>query len=43
MKVGGRRLLTIPFKDAFGDAGNSELGLPEKTDLVLVVDLFAAF
>jgi peptidylprolyl isomerase len=43
MKVGGRRQLTIPFVDAFGDAGNSELGLPEKTDLVLVVDLFASF
>lgn len=43
MKVGGRRLLNIPYADAFGDAGNSDLGLPEKTDLILVVDLFAAF
>lgn len=43
MKVGGRRILNIPYADAFGDAGNTELGLPEKTDLVLVVDLFAAF
>lgn len=43
MKVGGRRILNIPYADAFGEAGNSELGLPEKTDLVLVVDLFAAF
>jgi peptidylprolyl isomerase len=43
MKIGGRRILNIPYADAFGDAGNSELGLPEKTDLVLVVDLFAAF
>jgi len=43
MKVGGRRVLNIPYADAFGDAGNSDLGLPEKTDLILVVDLFAAF
>lgn len=43
MKVGGRRILNIPYADAFGDAGNSDLGLPEKTDLILVVDLFAAF
>lgn len=43
MKVGGRRILNIPYEDAFGDQGNTELGLPEKTDLVLVVDLFAAF
>ncbi|MFN5603672.1 MAG: FKBP-type peptidyl-prolyl cis-trans isomerase, partial [Actinomycetes bacterium] len=43
MKVGGRRILNIPYEDAFGDQGNTELGLPEKTDLILVVDLFAAF
>jgi len=43
MKVGGRRILNIPYADAFGDEGNSELGLPEKTDLVLVIDLFAVF
>ena len=43
MKVGGRRVLNIPYADAFGEAGNADLGLPEKTDLVLVVDLFAAF
>ncbi len=43
MKVGGRRILNIPDEDAFGDQGNTELGLPEKTDLILVVDLFAAF
>ncbi len=41
MKVGGRRQIIIPFADAFGDAGNEGLGLPAKTDLVLIVDLLA--
>ena len=41
MKVGGRRQMTIPFADAFGADGNSEMKLPAKTDLVLVVDLIA--
>jgi FKBP-type peptidyl-prolyl cis-trans isomerase len=39
MKVGGRRLMTMPPDVAFGDGGNEELGLPADTDLVLVVDL----
>ena len=43
MKVGGRRILNIPYADAFGEEGNADLGLPAKTDLILVVDLFAAF
>ena len=43
MKVGGRREIRIPYADAFGDAGQSDLGLPEKTDLVVVVDLLATF
>jgi len=43
MKVGGRREITVPFALAFGDEGNAELGLPAKTDLVVIVDLFAAF
>ena len=41
MKVGGRRQLTIPFVDVFGDAGNKDLGLPEKTDLVVIIDAVA--
>jgi peptidylprolyl isomerase len=41
MKVGGRRQLTIPFKSAFGEAGNTDMQLPAKTDLVLVVDVLA--
>ena len=43
MKTGGRRQLTIPFVDAFGEAGNAEFGLPPSTDMVLVLDLIAAF
>ena len=39
MKVGGRRQMTIPFADAFGEKGNTEMKLPANTDLVLVVDL----
>lgn len=41
MKVGGRRLVTIPYADAFGEAGQESLGLPAKTDLVMVLDLIA--
>ncbi len=43
MQVGGRRQITIPFADAFGDAGNENLGLPASTDLVLVIDLVGAY
>ena len=42
MKVGGRRQMTIPFAEAFGPEGNTEMKLPANTDLVLVVDLIAA-
>lgn len=43
MKPGGRREIVVPFELAFGEEGNAELGLPEKTDLVVIVDLFAVF
>ena len=43
MKVGGRRQLTIPFADAFGTEGNSEMKLPASTDLIVVVDLLSTF
>jgi FKBP-type peptidyl-prolyl cis-trans isomerase len=43
MKVGGRRQLTVPFAQAFGTDGNESLGLPGSTDVVLVVDLVAAY
>lgn len=40
-KVGGRRLIHVPFADAFGEEGNPDLGLPASTDLILVIDIFA--
>ena len=43
MKVGGRRQLTIPFNDAFGTDGNSDMKLPASTDLVVVIDLLSSF
>ena len=41
MKIGGRRQVDIPFADAFGEAGNTDLGLPASTDLIMVLDLVA--
>jgi peptidylprolyl isomerase len=41
MKVGGRRLIVVPPADAFGDTGNSAIGLDAGVDLILVVDLVA--
>ena len=43
MKVGGRRQVDIPFADAFGADGNSDLGLPPSTDLIVVIDLVAVY
>jgi hypothetical protein len=33
----------VPYILAFGDAGNTDLGLPAKTDMVLVLDLIASY
>jgi peptidylprolyl isomerase len=43
MKVGGRRQVDIPFADAFGADGNTNLGLPPSTDLIMVLDLVAVY
>jgi peptidylprolyl isomerase len=43
MKVGGRRQVDIPFAQAFGEAGNTNLGLPASTDLIMVLDLVAVY
>ena len=43
MKVGGRRQVQIPFADAFGADGSSDLGLPPSTDLIVVIDLVAVY
>ena len=43
MNVGGRRQVTIPFAKAFGESGNENIGVPASTDIVLVIDLVAAY
>jgi FKBP-type peptidyl-prolyl cis-trans isomerase len=43
MAVGGRRQVAVPFQLAFGEAGNEQVGLPAQTDMVLVIDLVAAY
>ncbi|MEY4362059.1 MAG: hypothetical protein RL391_1365 [Actinomycetota bacterium] len=43
MKVGGRREIRIPFTDAWGPDGQESIGLPAETDIVVVIDLLAAF
>lgn len=43
MRIGGRRQVQIPFGDAFGASGNSGIGLPASTDLIMVIDLVAAY
>ena len=43
MKVGGRRQVDIPFAQAFGAGGNTSLGLPASTDLIMVLDLIAVY
>jgi len=43
MKVGGRRQIRIPFADAWGTDGQQAIGLPAETDIVVVIDLLAAF
>ena len=43
MKVGGRRQVRVPFADAWGAEGQQAIGLPAETDIVVVIDLLAAF
>ena len=43
MKVGGRRQLQVPFADAWGAEGQSDIGLPAEVDLIVVIDLLATF
>lgn len=43
MKVGGRRQLQVPFADAWGAEGQSDIGLPAEIDLIVVIDLLATF
>ncbi|HEX4983491.1 MAG TPA: FKBP-type peptidyl-prolyl cis-trans isomerase [Ilumatobacteraceae bacterium] len=43
MRVGGRRVITIPFDEAFGPGGDPQLGLPANTDLIVVAELFGLY
>jgi FKBP-type peptidyl-prolyl cis-trans isomerase len=43
MKVGGRRAIIIPPADGFGDTGRPQIGLPAKTDIIIVVDVLGAY
>jgi len=43
MKVGGRRAITIPYLEAFGEQGFPEAGLPARTDAVVVIDVVGAY
>ena len=43
MKVGGRRTIKIPYERAFGTDGETTLGLPAETDVIVIVDLVAAY
>jgi peptidylprolyl isomerase len=43
MRIGGRRFVQIPFDDAFGPTGNADFGLPGSTDMLLVIDVIAAY
>lgn len=43
MRVGGRRMLVIPYAQAWGAEGNAALGLPATTDPIIVFDLVAVY
>jgi peptidylprolyl isomerase len=43
MRVGGRRMITMPPDDAFGPGGDPQLGLPANTDLIVVAELFGLY
>jgi FKBP-type peptidyl-prolyl cis-trans isomerase len=43
MRVGGRRVITMPPEDAFGAGGEPEIGLPANTDLIVVAELFGLY
>lgn len=42
-RVGGRRVITIPAADAWGEGGSPMLGLPPNTDVIVVADILAAY
>lgn len=42
-RVGGRRVITMPPSEAWGDGGQPALGLPPNTDVIVVADILAAY
>jgi peptidylprolyl isomerase len=43
MRIGGRRVITMPPDEAFGPGGDPQLGLPANTDLIAVAELFGFY
>ena len=43
MRVGGRRMITMPPDQAFGPGGDPQLGLPANTDLIVVAEMFGLY
>jgi peptidylprolyl isomerase len=43
MRVGGRRVITMPPDEAFGPGGDPQLGLPANTDLIVIAELFGMY
>ena len=43
MRIGGRRIITMPPDEAFGPGGDPQLGLPANTDLIVVAELFGTY
>lgn len=43
MRAGGRRAVTIPPADGFGEEGNPQGGLPAGTDIIFLVELLATY
>lgn len=43
MNVGGRRAITIPPVDGFGEDGNPEGGLPIDTDMIFLIELLGTY
>ena len=43
MNVGGRRAVTVPPEDGFGEEGNPQGGLPAGTDMIFVIELIGTY
>lgn len=42
-RVGGRRVITMPPSQAWGDGGMPALGLPPGTDVIVIADILGAY